>query len=440
MKRERQEMKKGILSISYLLIVLMIAALTACGGLKGPMIPKSSIPADIDADVKKEIERLYSSSSSKRENGAHNLGIIGKEAAPAVPFLIDMLKDKEEDVRESVAIALGKIGDLSAVEPLIAALLKDKYEDVRKSAAWALGNIKEPRAIEPLITALKNNKRDEEVQMNAAWALGNIKDTRAVEPLIVALKLIAESSDEEKLVGKNAAWALGKIGDPRAIEPLISAMKDEEKGLKGKVVRNILFGGILLGTIQSVKITGGIKERDMGEQWSVAWAIADIGKPAVEPLIAALNNKDSDEYIRKRAPLALGRIGDSRAVEPLIAALKDENNEVRFSAAIALGDIKDPRAIEPLIAILKGEPLIATLKDDDDGDVRRSAAWALGKIGDLRAVEPLIAALKDEDVYVRKSAKEALGKISGNDLGQDHAKWQAWWAENKNKQLASPRQ
>lgn len=342
MKRERQEMKKGILSISYLLIVLMIAALTACGGLKGPMIPKSSIPAAIDADVKNEIERLYSSSSSKRENGAHNLGIIGKEAAPAVPFLIDMLKDKDEDVRVNAAIALGKIGD--------------------------------PRSVEPLIIALKDEDEDEEVRGPAAIALGDIKDPRAVEPLIVALKLIAESSEEEKLIGKNAAIALGKIGDPRAIEPLISAMKDEEKGLKEKVVRNMLFGifyapiGLVYGTIQSVKITGGIKERDMGEQWSVAWAIADIGKPAVEPLIAALNNKDSDEYIRKRAPVAL---------------------------------------------------------------------W---KIGDPRAVEPLIAALKDEDVYVRKSAKEALEKISGNNLGQDHAKWQAWWAENKNKQLASPGQ
>lgn len=345
MKRQRQEMKKGILSISYLLIVLMIAALTACGGLKGPMIPKNNIPVDIDAGVKMEIERLYSSSSSKRENGAHNLGIIGKEAAPAVPFLIDMLKDKNEDVRVNVAIALGKIGD--------------------------------PRAVEPLIIVLKDE--DEEVRGPAAIALGNIKDTRAVEPLIAALKLIAESSEEEKLIGKNAAWALGKIGDPRAIEPLISAMKDEEKGLKGKVVGKILFGGIL-GTIQSVKITGGIKERDMGEQWSVAWAIADIGKQAVEPLIAALNNKDSDEYIRKRAPVALWKIGD-------------------------------PRAVEPLIAILKGEPFIATLKDDDDGDV-----------------------------YVRKSAKEALEKISGNNLGYDHAKWQAWWAENKNKQLASPGQ
>lgn len=176
MKRQRQEMKKGILSISYLLIVLMIAALTACGGLKGPMIPKNNIPVDIDAGVKMEIERLYSSSSSKRENGAHNLGIIGKEAAPAVPFLIDMLKDKDEDVRVNVAIALGKIGNPRAVEPLIIAL---KDEDVRFSSALALGDIKDPRAVEPLIVAL-NKKEEEVLRRSAAEALGNIKDLSAV--------------------------------------------------------------------------------------------------------------------------------------------------------------------------------------------------------------------------------------------------------------------
>jgi HEAT repeat protein len=52
---------------------------------------------------------------------------------------------------------------------------------------------------------------------------------------------------------------------------------------------------------------------------------------------------------------ALGKI--PRAVEPLIAALKDEDVNVRWPAARALGEIKDPRAVEPLIAALKDEEL-----------------------------------------------------------------------------------
>jgi hypothetical protein len=119
---------------------------------------------------------------------------------------------------------------------------------------------------------------------------------------------------------------------------------------------------------------------------------------AVEPLIAAL--KDGDSRVRSNAAIALGEIGDTRAVEPLIAALKDGDSSVRSNAAIALGVIGDPRV----------EPLIAALKDEDSW-VRGYAAIALGEIGDARAVEPLIAALKDEDSSVRRYAAEALGVI-----------------------------
>jgi hypothetical protein len=73
-------------------------------------------------------------------------------------------------------------------------------------------------------------------------------------------------------------------------------------------------------------------------------------------------------------------------------------------------------------------------------DVRGVAAIALGKIGDHRAVEPLIAALKYKDANVRKSAAEALGKVTGKYFGEEPAKWQAWWAESKNRQSASPEQ
>jgi HEAT repeat protein len=63
----------------------------------------------------------------------------------------------------------------------------------------------------------------------------------------------------------------------------------------------------------------------------------------------------------------LGEIKDTRAVEPLIAALKDNNSTVRWSAAEALGKIKDVRAIAPLI----------DAQEDDDNVVRREVIKAL---------------------------------------------------------------
>jgi HEAT repeat protein len=96
----------------------------------------------------------------------------------------------------------------------------------------------------------------------------------------------------------------------------------------------------------------------------------------------------------------LGNIGDPRAVDPLIAALEDQNSAVQESAATALGELKDSHAIEPLIATLK----------DTDSDLRSLTTKALVKIG-TPAVEPLIAALKDTNANVRRNAAQALGQI-----------------------------
>jgi HEAT repeat protein len=120
---------------------------------------------------------------------------------------------------------------------------------------------------------------------------------------------------------------------------------------------------------------------------------------AVEPLIVALEDKDSS--VRSSAANALGRLGDACAVEPLITALGDEDQQVRWTAAKALGELGDTHAMEPLIIAL----------GDEDQQVRWAAAKALGGLGDARAVEPLIAALEDRDRQVRRATAEALDRL-----------------------------
>jgi HEAT repeat protein len=84
---------------------------------------------------------------------------------------------------------------------------------------------------------------------------------------------------------------------------------------------------------------------------------------------------------------------------------------MREAAANGLGRIGDAHAVEPLIAALK----------DRDYDVREAVAWALGQIGDTRAVEPLLATLKDENKGVQESAAKALVKLhETRKLNQEH--------------------
>ncbi|MBV1800662.1 HEAT repeat domain-containing protein [Siccirubricoccus sp. G192] len=156
---------------------------------------------------------------------------------------------------------------------------------------------------------------------------------------------------------------------------------------------------------------------------------------AVEPLLARLA-ADQDIDVRRVAARALGKLGDARAVEPLLARFTaDDDINVRQAAAEALGKLGDARAVEPLLARLAAdqdvsvrrvtaealgelgdaravEPLLARLAADDDINVRQAAARALGELGDPRGGEPLLACLTaDQDIDVRQAAAEALGEL-----------------------------
>ena len=145
-----------------------------------------------------------------------------------------------------------------------------------------------------------------------------------------------------------------------------------------------------------------LEDKSADARSASAIALGEIGdQRAVEPLIKALGDKSS--IVRRPVARALGEIGDKQAVEPLIKALGDKASIVRRHAARALGEMGDKQAVEPLIEAL----------GDKDEYVRAWVAEALGVIGDKRAVEPLEKALEDKENKVRKKAKTALNKIRG---------------------------
>ena len=135
-----------------------------------------------------------------------------------------LIKALSGEDRYSAAEALGKIGDASAVEPLIKVLIEAldeqqtivEYEDEDGDSYYIDSDTGEEVGAydeEGYQHKLDNDIKD--VYWPVAKALGDIGDERAVEPLIKAL------GHEDEDVRKSAAEALGKIGDARAVEPLI---------------------------------------------------------------------------------------------------------------------------------------------------------------------------------------------------------------------------
>ena len=432
--------------------------------------------------------------------------VLVELGAAAFQPLLAMLKDEDNDIREEAARALGTLGDKRAIKPLAAAVA-DEEGDVREAAMEALLRLGE-EGFKQVTDVLKNHK-DELTRSRAAEVLGRSDDRRAVEPLKAALRdrnqsvrgwaalaldelewrptsdadrawllaadyrwekvaklgsaavdalLVALKDEDSPGVRASAARALGQIADIRAVEPLVKTLRDYApaaqkaaiealgkigpagvphlvQALKDKAfaVRDPLLGpdGKPVSTEMQMTLIFSMSDGQqlMPVRKAVASALVKIGPPAVDPLLAAL--KHADVEVRTLAAWSLGRLGDKRAVGLLAAALKDKDEQVRAAAAGALKGIADPGAVQALAEAMTDQasdvgdsaaeamtalgpaavqPLIAALKDKDPR-VRARAAGALGELADQQAVAPLVAALKDDDERVPRLAAEALAKI-----------------------------
>jgi len=96
------------------------------------------------------------------------------------------------------------------------------------------------------------------------------------------------------------------------------------------------------------------------------------------------------------------------AYPDLINLLNDSEARIRRRAALAIGRVGLPAGVQPLVPKLS----------DSDPDVREMAAFALGLIGDGSAVTPLTTALADTSPIVRGRAAEALGLIDAKEKDQ----------------------
>jgi HEAT repeat protein len=138
-------------------------------------------------------------------------------------------------------------------------------------------------------------------------------------------------------------------------------------------------------------------------------ALYRMGKHAVDPLIVVLENDDRAR--RNAAAELLGQLGDSRAIVPLIGALRraasePQDAESRFSQDVmmqVLAGFKDPQAIPALVAVLND-------KRRHDW-IRGRAARALGQFQNPRVIDVLVRVLRDESdsAAVRFEAAVALG-------------------------------
>lgn len=135
--------------------------------------------------------------------------------------------------------------------------------------------------------------------------------------------------------------------------------------------------------------------------------VKDVGKEKekVKKKSRQIKTKESTEKKSTVKP-NVGKLKEKKDVEGLIKSLRHKDEKIRAIAAHHIGQIEinkgNSRAVKPLIQALK----------DNYATTRYNAAEALCLIGDIRALEPLIQALSyEKDMTVRLAVERAVRRI-----------------------------
>jgi HEAT repeat protein len=280
---------------------------------------------------------------------------------------------------------------LSALEEL----LHDDDSDVRRLAVQALGELELPAAADDLLRA--TDDVDAEVRATALRALARLGSASA------AGRARALAFDPDGSVRLAALGVLGDLG----LEPDEALLDDSDTAVRA-------FAAALLcstsGRADEV-LTGLLGADDPELRVGGLTAITAAARPNTN-LRALKALQDPEWHVRAEAAKAVAATAGHSAVDPLVAALSDDDQRVRLAAAEALGTI--------------GEPAVARVGQalDDDGESGAlDALWRLpldgardsvrrfaeGSVAEALADHRLRSALDPADGAVTQTLRDSIG-------------------------------
>ena len=287
----------------------------------------------------------------------------------------------------------------------VLALAQEQVEDPNKISAVLFDTRWDRHAFRDLLIVLRNKSSNDEVRATVTDLLKAGRYPPEVDSVITALQ------DSNWRIRAAAADILGAL-----MEEIRMELREE----------------VLPPTLEAVKDDFSEEAREKIEQrWYelLRQMLAEIEKKAPPALICAL--RDSHTAVKVRAAAALGEIGSTSAIGPLVEALQEDDPEFRRTAAIALGGVADGTAVPALIRMLKDKredvqtaaaqglvgigheaipALIETLNEDNCRS-RETAAGLLSQIGDHTALDGLAKATQDDNWRTRAASAQLLGEI-----------------------------
>ena len=285
------------------------------------------------------------------------------------------------------------------VEKLFVQANSEDYEE-RVEARQRLGQLVEKGEVEPFAIGLKS--RNAETRVQCIMHLLAMQNPESKKPLVGELELsrrfnvfynpirlvpVSVPSDSRIMVA-NILWTKG--GDPKAAETLAEG-----------------YG----------------KEPDVDTRVATVFALGALHDPAAIPALKKAL-RDADLKVVKAALEGLNLSRAPEISKSLVEGLSDDREEVRVNSAVALGGFHDPATVEALLQAIHKDPSMK---------VRLAVLGALPNAGGFGTYPTILSLLKDprSSTEMKQKAVTALQSLTGEDFGEDAARWAGWWERNR---------
>ena len=220
---------------------------------------------------------------------------------------------------------------------------------------------------------------------------------------------------EEPSVRAGSAEALGLIGHRDGLEPLFGVLVDRDETVRAQAARALKY------TVSDdakenlyKRLMDILRDMDVPRDGAVL-ALGHLGeKRAVEDLCKILSTS-ATPAMRRASAEALGLLGEGQDLL-ITAVLGDRDGETRVRAATSLAQIGDKEAILPLLKALSRFP-----------QDRIGLIPPMSRFRDKRVVEALIEVLDENDSRMTEVAWEALKLLTGEKIGKIKQDWEDWW-------------
>jgi HEAT repeat protein len=308
------------------------------------------------------------------------------EGAAALITAIRANQSPEKSFLPLAFIGLAKTRDPAARDIVLAGLGHPK-SDVRGAAAIALGRVfREPdRALERRIQRIYRDERDAFVRRLMLISLGRMGGAAARD------LLARERGHADRQQRAFAILGSAILGDvalvPEFREGLLANKDDSLRGAYAiglGILRDRESVQLLLEQIEANK--------SPALRMHLIQALTLLGDGSVAPLIEDLLAKTRTVALQTTAALALGLLGTPDSSRLLLQILRENGTiTVKGSVAGGLGRMGDQRLIEPLIAFVK---------DENEQDLSRAFGLiALGMMGEKDPSIPPFARITIDSRY-----------------------------------------